>query len=100
MKNEKVKSLIRKSLKETFGTSNLENVYKEMKSQSKDEWGCFYKQVELGNGLSLTYTSNDNCFSRMVLYVKGVGMTGSYSLRKKDLTRAGIQRGAGSLFIF
>jgi len=100
MKNSKVKTLIRKSLRENFGTSNLETVYKEMKSNSKDEWGCYFSEVELGNGLRLAYTSNPNSFSRLILHVRGVGMTGSYSLRKKDLTKAGINRGAGNLYIF
>lgn len=96
MFNKKQKSIVRKQIRSHFGHCNLSEIRKYLKSQSVNEYGCFFYKENIGGGSSLTYTSNPNCFAKFILDVKGVGFTSQYAITKKDLTRAGIQRGCGS----
>lgn len=100
MFSKKSKTVIKKQLKEFFGHSNLTKVKEYLKSKSKNEYGCYYYKENIGGGIEVGYTSNSNCFAEYLIYLRGVGMVGSYGLTKKDITPAGRQRGCSDMYVF
>lgn len=100
MSNQKVKKEIRKIFRNQFGTANLAKIRKYLKENSVNEYGCYFYEEKCGGGISVSYTSNPNCFARYIINVKGVGMTGQYGFTKKDITPVGKQRGCSNYYIF
>jgi len=98
--NAKVKKEIRKILRNHFGHANLSKIRTYLKSKSVNEYGCFFYEEKCGGGISVSYTSNSNCFARYIINIKGVGMTGQYGFTKKDITKAGKIRGCSGYHIF
>jgi hypothetical protein len=100
MVNTKNKSIIREHIKRHFGHSNLTKIKEYLKSKSKSEYGCNFYKEGIGWGIELSYTSNPNCFAEYLIYLRGVGMVGSYGLTKKDITSAGKTRGCSDMYVF
>jgi len=100
MLNKENQKIVRKLIKDQFGHSNLSEVRKYLKSKAKYQYGCYYYEEKIKGGVTLSYTSNDNCFASTLVSLKLVGMTSQYALAKQDLTKSGIQRGCSSHYIF
>jgi cytochrome oxidase Cu insertion factor (SCO1/SenC/PrrC family) len=93
MERKKLKKVIRKELRNHFGHANLAKIRKLLKEKAVKQYGCYYSEIKTANGLKLSYTSNPNCFAK---YLIGWGKFGSYNqygLAKKDITKAGKERG-------
>jgi len=100
MFNKVQKSKVRAILKSHFGHSNLGKIRTYLKSKSVYEYGCNYYKEYVGNGISVSYTSNPNCYASYLIDINGVGMISSNALTSKDVTKAGKLRGCKSHYLF
>lgn len=99
---QKVKKELRKMLRNHFGHSNLTKIKKQLKDNAKYQYGCYHISIKIGKGVEIAYTSNPNHFCDFFFSIAGIGYTGSYAVREKDLTKAGKMRGCTgkSFYIF
>lgn len=102
MLTDKAKSIVRAELRKKFGHSNLSEIRKYLKENAKSQYGCKFIELPLGGGggggVSVCYTSNSNHFASFYFKLQLVGMTSTLAFTKKDITKAGIERGCGNYF--
>ena len=99
MAKQTKKQFVRSAIRKHFGHCDLAKVRKHLKDKAKFEYGCFFYEENIGNGVKLSYTSNPNHFSTYTAYLQCVGFVDSSALTKSDLTKAGIERGAGNHYL-
>lgn len=98
MLSDKSKKIVRIELKKHFGTSNLSEIRKCLKSNAKNEYGCLFNEIKLGGGVSVAYTSNTNHFASYYFKLQLVGCVNTLAFTKKDITKAGKLRGCENYF--
>lgn len=98
MLTDKAKSIVRAELRKKFGHCYLNLIRKHLKENAKEQYGCKFIELKLDNMLSICYTSNSNHFASFYLKLQLVGMTNTLALTKRDITKAGIERGCGNYF--
>ena len=98
MLTDKAKKIVRKELKNYFGTINLNQIRKVIKSNAINQYDCLFCEIKLNNGVTIAYTSNDNHFAEYFLKLQLVGMVNTLALTKKDITKNGKLRGCENYF--
>lgn len=83
-----------------FKVNSLEAVKAKMKAAAKYEYGCKSSDINIGRGVRIIYTNNDNCFASYIVRLQGVGMSSEYALDKASLTKAGKMRGCANHYLF
>ncbi len=94
----KNKKILRTELKKYFGTNRLSEIRKVLKSNATEQYGCYFCEMKINNGLSISYTSNENHFSEYTIKINLVGMVHTLALSKKDITKKGILRGCSEYY--
>ena len=98
MLSKEGQKIVKAELKKKFGHCYLNLIRKHLKENAVNEYGCNFIELKLGNGISVCYTSNPNHFASFYLKLQLVGMTSTLALTKRDITKAGIERGCSNYF--
>jgi hypothetical protein len=93
MLSKEGQKIVKKALKSKFGNANFNEIRKVLKTKAKFEYGCYFIEVPLENGVSICYTSNPNHFASFYLKLKLVGMVDTLALKSIDITPKGRSRG-------
>jgi len=93
MLSKEGQKIVRAELTKKFGHCYLNLIRKHLKENSVNEYGCSTSEVELSGGVSICYTSNPNHFATFYLKLNLVGVVNTLALTKRDITKAGNQRG-------
>lgn len=94
------KKIVKAELTKKFGHCYLNLIRKHLKENAVNEYGCNFIEIELGNGVSICYTSNPNHFASFYLKLRLVGMSNTLALTKRDITKAGNDRGCSEYYAF
>ena len=98
MLSKEGQKIVRAELTKKFGHCYLNLIRKHLKENSVNEYGSRTSEVKLGNGVSICYTSNSNHFATFYVKLQLVGVVNTLALTKRDITRAGNQRGCEKHF--
>ena len=98
MLSKEGQKVIRAELTKKFGHCYLNLIRKHLKENSVNEYGSRTSEVKLENGVSVCYTSNPNHFATFYVKLQLVGVSSTLALTKRDITRAGNQRGCEKHF--
>lgn len=93
MLSKEGQKIVRAELTKKFGHCYLNLIRKHLKENSVNEYGCSTSEVKLENGVSICYTSNLNHFATFYVKLQLVGVASTLALTKRDITKAGIERG-------
>ena len=85
--------IVKTALKSKFGHAGFDEIRKVLKNKAKFEYGCYFIEVPLENGVTICYTSNPNHFASFYLKLQLVGMVETLALKSSDITKAGRSRG-------
>jgi superoxide dismutase len=100
MTNLEAQKELKKALKKHFGTESISKIKKEVKSKAVNEYGCYFIEIKIGNGLSICYTSNKNYFFSFYILFQLVGYTETLALTSKDITKSGKLKKFDKRYIF
>lgn len=84
--------IVKTALKRKFGHANFDEIRKVLKSKATFQYGCYFIEVPLENGVTICYTSNPNHFASFYLKLQLVGMVDTLALKSSDITKAGRHR--------
>jgi hypothetical protein len=100
MLSKEGQKIVKTALKSKFGHAGFDGIRKVLKNKAKLQYGCYFIEVPLENGVTICYTSNPNHFASFYLKLQLVGMTNTLALKSSDITKAGRQRGCSSYHAF
>ena len=98
MLSKEGQKIVRAELTKKFGHCYLNLIRKHLKENAVNEYGSSTSEVKLDNGVSVCYTSNPNHFATFYVKLQLVGVSSTLALTKRDITRAGNQRGCEKHF--
>jgi hypothetical protein len=84
---------LKKEIISKYGS--ISNLKKFLKSKAKYQYGGYYNEVEVF-GCKISYNDNANCFASYIISIPHVGFISQLALGKSSLTKAGLQRLAGT----
>jgi hypothetical protein len=100
MLSKEGQKIVRAELTKKFGHSYLNLIRKHLKANAVNEYGCSTSEIKMDNGVTICYTSNPNHFATFYLKLQLVGVVDTLALTKRDVTRAGNQRGCEKYHAF
>ena len=98
MLSKEGQKIVRAELTKKFGHCYLNLIRKHLKENAVNEYGSRTNEIKLDNGVSVCYTSNSNHFATFYVKLQLVGVSSTLALTKRDITRAGNQRGCEKHF--
>jgi hypothetical protein len=98
MLSKEGQKIVRAELTKKFGHCYLNLIRKHLKENAVNEYGSSTSEVKLDGGVSVCYTSNPNHFATFYVKLQLVGVVNTLALTKRDITRAGNQRGCEKHF--